>query len=183
MRFRTLIGAAAAAGLGLTAFGNAEATPVTYAFTVTATDGPLAGTTETGTFTYDTSIVPPGGGSVGGTNLLTALHFTWDGITYDQTTANTGNLGFDASGSLFTAEFGTNCLVGGCSITSGFEQWAVSATVLGTVGGFGYAVAGVPGQFDGNAILTLVPEPSVLSLFAFSMAGLAFAGMLRTRRD
>lgn len=54
---------AALAGLGLTVavVANAKATPVTYAFTVIASDGPLAGTSETGTFTCDTSIVPPGG--------------------------------------------------------------------------------------------------------------------------
>jgi hypothetical protein len=70
-------------GLTVAVVANAEAHAVTYAFTVTATDGPLIGTTATGTFTYDTSIVPPGGGSVGGTNLLTTLNFTWDGITYN----------------------------------------------------------------------------------------------------
>jgi hypothetical protein len=198
---------AAVAGLGLAvAVANAEAHSVTYDFTVTATDGPLIGTTATGTFTYDTSIVPPGGGSVGGTNLLTTLNFTWDGITYNQTTANTGDLGFNANGSLFNADFGTNCIPGGCGTTGGLEQWEVAATVLPASGGFSYAIAGVPSLFGGTGILTRqhrcvptarcrgadapafsslsisVPEPSALSLLTVSMAGLALAGIRRPRR-
>lgn len=67
-------------------------------------------------------------------------------------------------------------------LDSGFEQWVVSATVLGSVGGFGYAIAGIPAQFDGNAILTAVPEPSALPLLAVGIAGLALPGIRRTRR-
>ena len=39
---------------------TARPTPITTTFTVTATDGPLAGTVAPGSFTYDSSIVVPG---------------------------------------------------------------------------------------------------------------------------
>jgi hypothetical protein len=174
------IGAAVltAAVVALVSFG-ANASPITYDFTVTGTTGPLSGITATGSFAYDSSIVPAGGGSVSGTNLLTTLNFTWDGIIYNQTTANTGSLGFDPSGALFNAEFGTNCTAGGCSTTSGFEQWEVSQTVLGSVGGFEYGIAGHEGLFVGNARLTKVPEPLTLSIFG---AGLAGAVAIRRRK-
>ena len=72
----------------------APATPVliTYRFTVTSDVGPLAGVTADGTFTYDTVITPPGGGTVNAVGLFSDLNFTWDGITYKASTANTGYL-------------------------------------------------------------------------------------------
>lgn len=140
----------------------------------------LAGVTSIGTFSYDSSIVPVGGGSVGGTNLLTSLHFVWDGITYDQTTANTGNLGFLAGGALLDAEFGTNCVAGGCMIDSGKEQWGISTSVFQVTGGFAYALGSVPlGQWEGNAFLKqIVPEPASLAILGTAVIGL---GLLRRR--
>jgi len=64
--------------IGLTS--KLEASPVNYTFSVTATSGPLAGTTATGTFSYDTSSIVHGGTN-SNTGLLTGLNFTWDGIT------------------------------------------------------------------------------------------------------
>ena len=79
---------AAAVGLALTIamMPEAEASPVTYSFSVTATTGTLSGTTALGTFTYDTSSIVPGGGFKDGTVLLTDLAFTWHGIAYNETT-------------------------------------------------------------------------------------------------
>ena len=176
---KTLIMAAVAlVGSGLIA--NAQATPVTWDFTVTATNGPLVGVSSTGTFTYDTSIIPPGGGSVGATNLLTSLHFVWDGFTYNQTTANTGSLGFDSTGALLSFDFGTNCTAGGCGVTSGMEQWEVGGTVFTVTGGFAYALANTPlGQFEGNIKLTqVIPEPASLAMLGVGVIGL---GLIRRR--
>src|SRR5262249_33655237 len=77
-----------------------KASPVTYDFTVNGgSTGPLANVTASGTFTYDSSIIPVGGGADIDSGLLTGVSFTWDGISYDQ--ATTGSLQFHPDGSLF----------------------------------------------------------------------------------
>jgi hypothetical protein len=43
---------------------TAAADPVNYSFEVTATTGPLSGTSASGTFSFDSSIIPGGGGAV-----------------------------------------------------------------------------------------------------------------------
>ena len=112
MRFNTcLLAAAVGVALALPSIDAADATPVNYTFSVTAGDGPLAGTTAAGTFSYDTSSIVLNGTNPS-TGLLTALNFTWDGITYSQTTANTGLLQFGATGMLTRSLFGTNCVPG-----------------------------------------------------------------------
>jgi hypothetical protein len=72
------VSVAAMTGLGLIVamIGTAEATAVNYSVSVTATSGPLSGTTATGTFSYDTSSIVLGGRN-DHTGLLTALNFTW----------------------------------------------------------------------------------------------------------
>ena len=96
----------------------AQAAPITYDFTVTGTSGPLNGTAAHGTFSYDSSSIVPRGANQA-TGLLTSLSFSWNGISYDQTTANTGDLRFDLSGNLTQAQFGSNCSSFGCSLTFG----------------------------------------------------------------
>jgi hypothetical protein len=87
--------------LAVTGVGDlALADPVTYDFTVTATNGPLKGDIEEGSFTFDSSIAPPGGGVLDERGLLTNLSFLWDGVTYNASTANTGDMIFDAAGNL-----------------------------------------------------------------------------------
>jgi hypothetical protein len=95
MRIFSIIGAAFCL---LATAAAAGATPITETFTVTATGGPLAGTSSTGTFTFDSSIIPSGGGLVNGTGLLTDLSFDWNGTAFDETTAHTGSLSFHADG-------------------------------------------------------------------------------------
>lgn len=58
------------------------ATPITVDFSVTATTGPLSGTTANGTLTFDSSTIPGSlPGAVDATGLLTDLNFTWNGIS------------------------------------------------------------------------------------------------------
>jgi hypothetical protein len=97
--FRNTALAAIVAALGLLAAGGAKASLITYDFTVTATSGPLDGTVEKGTFSYDSSSIVPGGVNPNA-GLLTSLSFSWDGMAFTQATANTGNLGFNLDGSL-----------------------------------------------------------------------------------
>jgi len=91
------------------ASNKAAADPTAYLFTVTAVSGPLAGVTSVGTFAFDPTIAPAGGGFVEIAGLLTHLAFSWDGVDYNETTANTGTLGFEADGTLILVLIGTNC--------------------------------------------------------------------------
>jgi hypothetical protein len=124
---------AAAAGLALTiaVMPTAEASPITYAFSVTATSGPLNGTTASGTFTYDTSSIVLGGTN-NATGLLTDLDFTWNGIAYTETTANTGFLAFDTTGTLTDYIFGSTCGPGICITSLGQEHWNAGLPALAT---------------------------------------------------
>ncbi|HEX6998975.1 MAG TPA: hypothetical protein VF322_12610 [Gammaproteobacteria bacterium] len=146
--------AAAALALGPL---TAQAIPITYDFSVTATAGPLAGTTATGFFTFDDAIIPPGGGTVEAANLLTDLAFTWNGIAYDETTANTGLFTFAATGDPLEVAFGTTCVPGLCALVGATNDWMVGR------GAFAYTLPGVFAFYDGTVSFTRrpveVPEP------------------------
>ena len=129
------------------------ASPVAYQFTVSATDGPLAGATATGTFSYSSHSVVPGGSVL--TPALTSLSLTWHGIHYTSATANSGALYFDGNGALTWALFGTSCPIG-CAVSSGSEGWYVSRMpMIPTVpGNFVYSIQGVNAIGNGTVLLT-----------------------------
>ncbi len=149
-----------------------QAAPVTYDFTVNAIDGPRAGATASGYFTYDDTIVQSGGGFWYQTALITDLSFSFDGLSYDETTANTGLLGFDTGGALIHAMFGSHCTAGSCGVDADVVGFFVSANQ------FAYSLGGGPsattGIGNGFATLTLrnngVPEPATLALAALALA-------------
>lgn len=163
----------------------AAAAPVTYDMQVTATSGVLAGVVSNGSFTFDSSIVPPGGGTVTGPALLlTELDLNWNGVAWDETTANTfgsnGLLDFDAAGNLTLLIVGTACAGGGGAVCA--EVNTNSWFFNGASGGlFGYATAGSPsfgfGTFSFSLRTNTVAEPSTALL-----AALAVAAAWRLRR-
>jgi hypothetical protein len=164
---------------------NANAFPITFSFSVTATSGPLDGITENGTFTYDSSSIIPGGIN-DNTGLLTGLNFTWNGITYNQTTANTSFLLFNSSGDLTKALFGPNCMPSMCSIDADTNEWALFATPGETTTppfGFIYATPSTGGS-EGTVTTALspIPEPSALALVGVGVAGLMLVGARLQRR-
>jgi len=103
--------------------GAASGASIMYDFRVDATSGVLSGDTASGNFTFDSGTIPSGGGTVGATNLLTALSFRWDGITYNASTANTGWLTFNARGRVTFLVLGTIAL-----------HWLARLTVLPQIG-------------------------------------------------
>ena len=149
--------------------------PVTYDFTVTAINGPLAGDVSDGSFTFNSSIVPRGPGILTGP-LLTSVSFTWDGITYNSSTANTGFLGFNSKGTLAEVVFGDFCNGGGCGSGGGSETWFVEGSAAGN--GFAYAVPSSPFDWNGTVSFspalsgTSIPEPSTLGLLCLGLSGI-----------
>ena len=153
---------------------GAQATLLTYNFGVTATSGPLAGTSATGTFGFDDSIIPTGGGTVIGPDLLTDLDFTWNGIAYDENTANTGGFIFDSLGNMTLAVFGNDCSAATCGVSGGVEGWYARFLAPPV---FAYSTTGDITIGDGTTYLSpvAVPEPAPLALMGFGLAGLVFA--------
>lgn len=139
-----------------------------YEFTVTGVTGPLAGVTSVGTFSFDPTIAPAGGGYVSIAGLFESLSFSWDGVDYDEDSANTGTLGFDADGTLFYALFGTNCGPSGfgCGVGDGASprEWSFNIDIEnGTVtGAFYYVSPADPsgGPFEGKVALMPIPSPT-----------------------
>jgi hypothetical protein len=151
----------------------------TFDFTVTATTGPLAGATSTGSFSFDTAIIPTGGGSgnVIRDGLLSSLTFTWNGIAYTAATANTHALMFDATGALVGALFGNNCNSSGCIIVPGFDDWAVGWLGGGTFSSFEYSTPDSRFFEQGTLVIspaTAVPEPGTLAVMGAGLAAMAF---------
>jgi hypothetical protein len=136
---------------------NAQAVPVTYQFGVTATDGPLVGTTSIGTFTFDSSIIPAGGGFVSIAGLFTDLAFSWDGVNFDETTANTADLGFEADGTLIYTLFGTHCGPSGfgCGVGGYPEPYQWQFNIYYGFGAFSYLTPADPMMNIYNGSVTL----------------------------
>lgn len=155
----------------------AQATPVNYNFTVDVTTGPLAGSVENGSFSYDSnSVVPDGFNSASG--LLTAFNFMFNGMTYDAGTANTGLLGFDSSGSLSSFFISSSCPL--CAFAPGTDNFTLTES---PTDGFVYSTATFDSYAYGDVTYALagvaVPEPGALGLFGF---GLLLLGGVAARR-
>jgi len=152
---------------------------ITYDFTVTGgTDGPLAGTRSDGYFSFnDNSLTPPGRGSLERMGLLTALSFNWLGTQWDETTANTGWINLDASGSVAFWNFGTQCYPGLCRVRPEQTGWFIGASGVTNGGFILYSVGDGERVYEGGFTSSLrptdIPEPSTLALFGASVLSAA----------
>lgn len=162
----------------------ANAAQVTYNFTVNGgTTGPLAGVTSSGYFSFDDSIIPAGGGILNQAGLISDLSFSWNGIAYDETNANTGVLTFDAANNLTTQSvIGNNCVAGVCIVNSNVaDQWFINWTGTQTDNFFYSRDDTIYGGDSASPIRgSAVAEPGTIALLGFGLAGLGFARRKRT---
>jgi hypothetical protein len=144
------------------------ASPIVSNFTVTATSGPLLGTVASGTFAFNSSIIPVGGGQLNETGLLTDLTFSWGGIAFDalpgspspfSTHANTGSLDFSADGTLTGFFFGNDCAANLCIVSTGANNWDVIGGFNSPDGAFTYGSPSTPGVYRGTVTFTTPPGP------------------------
>lgn len=165
----------ALAAAGISFVPAAQASPVIYNFAVNITSGSLAGGVENGSFSYDSSIASPYGFDTN-SGELNAFNFTFNGKTYDASTANTGLLGFDADGNLSSFFISSSC--DQCTFAGGTDNF----TLFPGMNGFVYSTAN---DYFGTGDVTYslagvaVPEPGVLGVFSF---GLLLLGGIAARR-
>lgn len=157
------------AALALLTLGlGARAVPLTYAFDLSITDGPLTGDTYSGTFSFDDSLVVPGG-TILGTDFFGAFGFVYHGVSYTAANADLIELQWNALGELTDFVIGNLCVgAAGCDILPGVESWGMIPSA------FAYAVAADPSatflsegpRFRLVGAPSPIPEPATLPLLA-----------------
>jgi len=137
-----------------------RASLITSDFTVNATAGSQAGRVASGSFADDDGIVPAGGGPTFGPGLLSDLAFTSDGISRDETTANTRAFLLTPTGDLFGPS---------CSLVCQLRSWWVD--------GHRFVFVDVHGPSVGGGTVTInrvaaIAEPAMLALLSIGLVAL-----------
>ena len=159
--------------VGLVLLSAAEARPVTYEFVVTATDGPLQGQTSVGTFTFDRSLITDAYSVVAAPDLITQLSFDWNGVHFDETSANTGALAFEGGRLIYTL-FGNECYGGGCGMDGTLVTEWVAGTYYDIQPLFEYRTFPDPNIYEGTTVVIgPLPEPATASLALVGLLGWA----------
>ena len=99
---------------------------------------------------------------------MTDLSFAWNGVSYDETTANTGWLSFDSLGSLVNFGIGNDCDASGCTVSGGSVDWFFDGTF------FAYST-GIDTFSGAGEFTTRVPEPGTIALLGIGLAGMGLA--------
>jgi len=165
----------------------ANAAIVTYDFTVTGTSGPDTGDVASGTLSFDNSILSGPSGFIDGPQL-SQFNFSWDGVNYNQSTANTGEL------STYPAGYLSSLLICGsfssptCPMTAGTHNFSLSLgidyTASGTVysGTFEYASpSSTQNFFDGTVVWGPAPVPLPATIWLM-LGGLGAFGALAQKK-
>lgn len=171
-----------------------------YSFEITAVNGPLEGTSGSGTFTYDDR-------GLGGNRLLglpfETFAFDWNNQLWGPGDVLFGSVWLSPDGSInfdeISSFFGSSCIVGQCGVTAGTLQWNLEifggAGIGGVFGGeiFRYATTNDGGFGIANGVVSIVyegivgsssviqntspasvPAPGTIGLFLIGLAALSY---------
>lgn len=138
---------------------RAEASPLTYDFSVVVTAGPAAPQTLSGWFSFDDALVQAGQYVFASSNMLSGFSMDFMGTHYDATIAYLQALMFDAGGALNGFLIGNDCPIGAgfCWLDGSKSSWALTA------GAFSYATPLQQiwyGTEPPNYALRGLPEPA-----------------------
>jgi hypothetical protein len=160
---------------------GAQAATVTYDFTAAATSGPLAGDAASGSLSFDGSLLAVPNINYAQAGLLTDLSFTWDGTTFNASTANTGEISSGAAGQLALLAFGDNCSASGCiANVANPNDWFVSYSFADQTGRFVYANS-AGSYVSSDVTFSPIPTPLPASAWLLLSGALAVA-LFRTGR-
>jgi len=161
---------------------GAQASTVSYDFTAAATSGPLAGDAASGSLSFDDSLLAVPNTNYAQAGLLTNLSFTWDGTTFNASTANTGQISSGAAGQLALLAFGDNCSASGCIASSAdANDWFISYSSANQSGRFVYA-DGAGSYVSSDVTFSPIPTPLPASAWLLLSGALLGVALLRTGR-